>query len=418
MLTTLRTPGNIPEWCTDEAFVLEPPAANVATGWAPATRPAAPIMNWLQNLYGKWVRYFQKALLSNWEHVHITTNLGNVAAIIFHPDEGLWLASLETDYVAFSRDGYNFIVGSDFTSSNFGSGIAIDSSRFILCRDQGILYRVLGASLDDWTAITKATMGAPGAASILHLCTNYPSSDRAIAVDADGAVYFATSITATWHKPGSGSQPQSIPSGTITTAWIIKVDGTNWYLFLASANGAKLYLSDDNGLTWDTCGTGAYPFATSGDAASAIAYDTDNEILVIVGSKHGSSQHIAKIEFSTDAGITWTEANIDYAGRYDIKKSYLYCVYYCGNGMFVAAGYTIEAVAGGHPIYPPIVLVSSDGQNWRVAHVKVDNEDLTDYAIMKGFACNGNFLLMCSDEGIFTTDSNGEFISTTTPTLT
>ena len=406
MLTTLRTPGNIPEWCTDESVVLEPPAENVATGWAPATRPAAPIMNWLQNLYGKWVRYFQKALLSTWQHLDYATKYTTPHAAIFHPDKGVWIiANRDGDshctYLA-SRDGQNFEVettvdDSIFTSTVFGSTIAIDSARFLMGTTNGIHYRT---DPDTWALKSNATIGATG--GIKGICTEYPTYDYVVAVDYTGKVYHSTVVTGTW--TAATTQPPLVPGGTLVCAKFIRVDNTSiYYLLLADDDNAKLYRSTNRGVTWNAIG---YPFADSGCVARNMAYNPDTGVFVVVGY---SADDTAHIEYSSN-GSTWFSATKDFAGMDTITNTSLNDVYYCGNGFFVTGG--MFPYAAGHGSNGMNILVSDGGYTWRMTQVRIDAEATVPDSLycVWTFACNGNFLLAGTSAGYFITQSNGVYI--------
>jgi len=417
MLTTLRTPGNIPEWCTDESVVLEPPAANVATGWVLATRPAAPIMNWLQNMYGKWIRYFQKALLSNWTHIDIATQIEGAKSIIYHPEVGIWMVptyASATAGIRASRDGVNFtaaIFSSNVVFEGVAGNIAIDTGHFLICHDLGITF--YNADLSTYGTITKTTIGST-ASKMMAVGTKYPETDYVIAVDSAGKVFHSTGIHNSW--TAAATQPPSIPSGTPVSARLTYL-GTSggyskWHLLWSSSNGTNFYISTNDGATWFSYSGDELPFPDSYAKDFAINYE--DEVRVCVGRTPAGG---AKIQYSVDPYPaihgTWTTATIDADGAGLALLVDINTVYYCGNGFWVAGGY--RSSESDPDSTGCLILVSDDNAvTWRRAHAIIKEENVIDdgqhRATIQGFACNGNFVTAISTDGAIVCQSNGVYI--------
>lgn len=55
----MPAPTKYPDWATDGANTVEPPAGKVATGWVPGEQPPAGWFNWWKHYTGLWVRWLE-----------------------------------------------------------------------------------------------------------------------------------------------------------------------------------------------------------------------------------------------------------------------------------------------------------------------------------------------------------------------
>lgn len=60
----MPAPTKYPDWATDGANTVEPPAGKVAAGWLPAEQPPAGWFNWWQHIVGLWTRWLEERINS------------------------------------------------------------------------------------------------------------------------------------------------------------------------------------------------------------------------------------------------------------------------------------------------------------------------------------------------------------------
>ena len=389
---TLAVPGVFPEWATTGGTTLAPDAALQATGWAIGDKAPALVMNWLQNLYYKWIQYFLRMQISNWKLLNYTTPVTTGWGVVFHPEQGTWLMTDNSDHTWVSQTGINWDDEGELAgfSPIYGWKMDITNDYIIMCRDEGIQTR---DSAGSWVLVPIATIGTANPTK--GVCSQYPNSENIVVVDDEFEVYTAASVDGVWSA--AATQPPSPPSGTVQSARIVYAGGSTFYLLAARIGITKIYKSLDNGANWAVTAT-APSFSSK---AVDMAYDPDNGVLVVVGQ----NSTYAKISYSLDQGDSWSTATIDYDSSASTNGG-LYSVYYCGNGVWAACGVgptslsLVDSTKGR-------ILVTSDLENWTWVAIDAD-AGVTGFSFdVRNFASNGKYLVAASKHGVCICDHNG-----------
>jgi len=390
----LTVPGALPKWATSSNTTLEPSNPLQAQGWDLGDKPPARIMNWLQNLYYKWIQCFFRMQVSKWKLLNYTTPLGSCMGVVFHPNQGTWLMTDNNRHTWVSQTGINWDdEGALATSSAlYGWKMDITNSYILVGCDEGIWTRT---SAGTWALVTIATIGTSNL--IKGVCSQFPVSEVTVAVDSAFEVYISAAITGSWGP--ATTQPPSPPSGTVTCARVVFAGGSNLYLLAAISGTTKIYKSLDYGISWSA--TASAPNFGTGEALE-MGYDPDNDILVVVGEYN---VRIGKIYYSLDKGDTWIASNIDWNSS-TVPEVTLRAIYNCGNGVWVAGGYGPYSTALDRCTNSRI-LVTSDLDNWTWVPIDADAAVAGSGFRVRDFASNGKHLVAASSAGACICKHNG-----------
>ena len=351
MFTEL-TMSKLPRWATDALATDEPPEANKDTGAVQATAFPAKWFNWLQNLNYEWARQNIGTVVSNWKRIIYATGPASSDAVIFNMVDGIWIIVDATGDLWTSYDGFGYTNEAAHGVMPERS-IAFDSTHTLLGLNTGaISRRDSGGAV---TSIAAGTVGG-GGVPIQTIITKYPTSDFVVVTKA-GVIRKAPSAGSGSWTAATTPPPAPLVGGVARLVW---AGGSVFYLAQGQAGtGNQTYVSADDADTWAATTTSPFAGLATGNIED-MAYNPDDEILVVVGDDDSTE---ARIEYSEDAGVTWTVATLDLDGAPTSATSSLYSVYYCGNGFWVAGG--------GGAVTEIYMFVSRDGKNW--APISFDN---------------------------------------------
>lgn len=349
MFTELSLP-TLPRWATDVSATSEPAEALKDTGAVQGTASAAKEFNWLQNQQYQYCQFALKTVISNWRSLDYASKPTLSRAVIFHPDQGMWLIvdnNVPNSWISY--DGHNFTVDAAVGAPEPRS-IAIDSTYIMFGLVAGGINTrdITGAYL----GVTSVAIG--GAGGVDTIITKYPSSDFCMVTRSGVIRIAATGVTSGAWVAATTPPPAPVTTGNQRLLW---AGGTTFFLMQGAGGTTKTFMSTDDGDNWAVT-----TFPWSGIAAGVgtdMAYNPDDDMLVIVGADDTPSGHI---EYSLDSGTTWTVATIDYDGTPSDLFYGPAAVYYCGQGMWVAAGTSSITMSK--------VLVSADGINWSLASME------------------------------------------------
>lgn len=345
MLPKLNLPDYQPRWATDALRTLAPGESDKDQGWSDSDKPPARWMNWLQNLAYEWTRRFGASLVSNVKMNSSNIGGGNpLINVIFHPtliDAGIWLCST-------SSNVYNSLNGRNWS----GSVRVLTAAGQARSRAIDATYAMFGLASGsiDYTSDGSSTWandsGMTTTNAITALVSKYPDNNFLMLGDSVGNIEIAAGgIGTAWVAPTTA------PTTLSNIRAISRVGSTSW---IAIDAGGDCEISNDDGDTW--VATASNPSSTG--VVNTMAFNSDSGILVVAGETSFGSK-VPAIDYSTDLGATWNAATIVDSAVFEA----LYCVYYCGGGIWYAHGELQSTARGNEAGY-----VSFDnGVTWRQA---------------------------------------------------
>lgn len=384
MRITLDVPGKYPRWATGSNRTKEPPETgpdipNKDDGHIADYKPPARVQNWLDNLHYQWGRKAAGVIVSNfWPNNEILTASNDIIDAIFHPTFGKFgLLMPDIDRFVSSADAHTFALAT--LASSTQKTLGIDLLRFIYGDTNGDLYYSSVSPFTSWTQITSATIGGSGTITQIH--SKYPDSNKCIITKGTGMRIAATDITGAW------SAPTTPPALADYHCVLLYAGNSKWFVITASAAGTPiLYISVDDGDTWN--GVSTQPYLLSTDESGGLAYSRDTGRLVAVGNVTAGEQ----IRYTDDNGSSWTSATINKRGL--SADMTFKNVYYAGGGIWVACGGVVDGLTGEKAIYVSL----DNAKTWFIPDVNQLN-NAAETINMNAIACSERNILVVGDLG-------------------
>lgn len=396
---TLNLPTKQPVWGSGDGRTTEPSAAIKAAGDVEGKAPAAKFRNWLHNLQNQWIKRIGAHVISNYfepdrqsDDIPTYSPAHDVLGVIFHPslEGGSYFCTVDENFIYKAGNLRNWSLVSSGAAYEFVQPrcLGITATTLLVGIQDTSAPRVALRKYDGSTVSTIAV--ASGVLTPTSLMSKYPDSDAGIVLTSS-AVYYNSNM----NSASGWTTPTTPPSSVNFLHSVIWIGGNSWVCVDGVIGTIKLYKSTNNSTSWQAAAVQP-TVGTDLVICNNAAYNPNTGRLVLVGGTSAGAQDVI-VYTDTLGDSNWTQASI-LTEDGCVPGEALACVYYCGGGLWLAAG---EIFSSGRPN----VLASwDDAATWApVEFYTVLGGASADKNIKScnAIACNGQSMLIVGDDIAF-----------------